>query len=113
MNQITTLSLLFFSNLFMTFAWYGHLKFKSLPLWIVILASWGIAFFEYCLQVPANRYGSNFMSVSQLKAIQEFFSLSVFIGFSYFYLKEQITWHVIIGFALIFIGAVLIMKPWN
>ena len=77
------------SNLFMTMAWYGHLKFKNKALWLVILASWGIAFFEYCLQVPANRIGSNYFSVTQLKVMQEVITLAVFAGFSAVYFKES------------------------
>lgn len=84
----SSLVLLFISNLFMTFAWYGHLKnHKESPLWIVILISWGIAFFEYCFQVPANRLGSEKMSLSQLKIIQEVITMVVFAGFSIWYMK--------------------------
>lgn len=86
--MITSVGMLFLSNIFMTFAWYGHLKeHKTSPLWIIILISWGIAFFEYCLQVPANRMGSNYFSVPQLKIIQEVITMVVFAGFSIFYLK--------------------------
>lgn len=85
------LILLFFSNIFMTMAWYGHLKsLKASPLWIVILISWGIAFFEYCLQVPANRLGSNHFSLPQLKILQEVITMIVFAGFSVFYLNENL-----------------------
>ena len=91
----------------MTFAWYGHLKFKSKPLLIVILVSWGIAFFEYCLQVPANRIGSDVASASQLKVIQEVITFVVFAGFSVWYLDQSPTWNDAIAFALI-IGAVAI-----
>src|SRR6185295_5593318 len=85
--------LLILSNVFMTFAWYGHLKFKSKPLLIVILVSWGIAFFEYCLQVPANRWGNSVYSATQLKIIQEFITLLVFCGFAMLYLGEKVRWN--------------------
>jgi uncharacterized protein len=96
------------SNIFMTFAWYGHLKYKSSPLWIVIAASWGIAFFEYCLQVPANRMGHVVYSAPQLKGLQEIITLLVFAGFSTWYLDEQIKWNHIAGFTLIVAATILI-----
>lgn len=87
-NAITPLVLLTLSNVFMTFAWYGHLKtLKESPVWIVIFISWGIAFAEYCLQVPANRMGSDYFSLAQLKIIQEVITLIVFAGFSVWYMK--------------------------
>ena len=101
----TPIALLLASNVFMTFAWYGHLKYKAHPLWIVILASWGIAFFEYVLQVPANRWGHSVYSAAQLKTIQEVISLSVFVGFAVWYLGEPLRWNHLIGFSLIAIGA--------
>ena len=85
--------LLLVSKIFMTFAWYGHLNYKSAPLWIVVLASWGIAFFEYCFQVPANRLGSAQFSTPQLKIIQEVITLGVFAVFSVLYLKETLRWN--------------------
>lgn len=100
-----TIILLTISNIFMTFAWYGHLKFKSAPLLVVILASWGIAFFEYLLQVPANRIGHGTFSAAQLKTIQEVITLSVFAVFSWAYLGERLTWQHGIGFTLIALGA--------
>ena len=104
--------LLIVSNVFMTLAWYGHLKFKATPLMIVILASWGIAFFEYCLAVPANRIGHAVYSTAQLKTIQEVITLAVFIGFSVFYMKESLTLGQLIGFGFIALGAGLIFfKP--
>jgi uncharacterized protein (DUF486 family) len=102
--------LLCLSNVFMTFAWYGHLKFKSAPLFIAILASWGIAFFEYCLAVPANRIGHEVYSAAQLKTIQEVITLLVFAGFSVFWLKESLTWNHAIGFMLIAAGAAFVFK---
>ncbi len=96
-----TVWLLLASNIFMTFAWYGHLKFKDKPLWIVILVSWGIAFFEYCLQVPANRLGYGAFSAAQLKIIQEVISLTTFAIFSVAFLKEQLRWNYIVAFVLI------------
>ena len=100
--------LLVCSNVFMTFAWYGHLKFKDRALWLVILASWGIAFFEYCLAVPANRWGSGIYSAAELKAIQEVITLGVFVVFSFLYLGQKITPLQGIGFVLIAVGAVLV-----
>jgi len=93
------------SNVFMTFAWYGHLKFKEQPLWLVILASWGIAFFEYCLMVPANRWGNGRYTATELKIIQEVVTLTVFSGFAMAYLGERIRWNHIAAFGCI-IGAV-------
>jgi uncharacterized protein (DUF486 family) len=96
------------SNVFMTFAWYGHLRFKYLPLAIVILASWGIALFEYCLAVPANRLGSAVYTTAQLKTIQEVITLVVFALFSVVYLKEPFNWNQGVGFALIALGAAFV-----
>jgi uncharacterized protein (DUF486 family) len=98
------------SNLFMTFAWYGHLKYRSAPLMLVILASWGIAFFEYVLQVPANRLGSTVYSAPQLKGMQEVITLLVFAGFSTWYLGQPLKWNHWAGFALIVVAALLIFK---
>ncbi len=102
-----TPALLFASNVFMTFAWYGHLKFKHKPLWLVILASWLIAFFEYCLMVPANRLGSATLSGYQLKILQEVITLTVFIGFAWLYLGERLRWNYALAMVLI-LGAVLL-----
>ena len=104
-----TIIFLIISNTFMTFAWYGHLKFTNVALWKVILISWGIAFFEYCFQVPANRLGEQEgFSGFQLKTIQEVITLSVFAVFAIFYLKEPIRWNYLVSFALI-LGAVYFM----
>ncbi len=100
-----TIILLLVSNIFMTFAWYGHLKFKNTPLWTVIIISWLIAFVEYCFQVPANRIGHRYFNAAQLKIIQEVITLVVFTLFSIFYLREQFRWNYIIGYCLL-IGAV-------
>lgn len=100
-----TIALLLASNVFMTFAWYGHLKYKNVTLWKVILVSWLIAFFEYCLQVPANRIGSASFSTAQLKIIQEALSLTVFAAFSILYLREDLKWNYLVSFGLI-LGAV-------
>src|SRR5260221_13870562 len=97
-DTMTTVLLLIDSNVFMTFAWYGHLKFKSVDLWKVILASWGIAFFEYCLQVPANRWGSERFSAYQLKIIQEGITLTVFLLFAVLYLREVPRWNYLVSF---------------
>jgi uncharacterized protein (DUF486 family) len=96
-----TILLLIASNVFMTFAWYGHLKFKESPLWIAILASWLIAFFEYCLQVPANRFGHGQFTAPQLKIMQEVITLVVFGFFSVLFLKEKLRWNEIAGMVLI------------
>ncbi len=98
------------SNVFMTFAWYGHLKFRGAPLLAVVAVSWGIAFFEYCLAVPANRIGAAVYSAAQLKTIQEVITLTVFTGFSVFWLKESLTFNHLIGFALIAAGAAFIFR---
>ncbi|MCK5750850.1 MAG: DMT family protein [Oricola sp.] len=100
--------LLSMSNVFMTFAWYGHLKFKAAPLMLVILASWGIAFFEYCLAVPANRIGHGVYSPAELKTMQEVITLVVFAGFSALYLGVPLTLKQMAGFALIAGGAALV-----
>jgi uncharacterized protein (DUF486 family) len=106
--RLLPIAMLICSNLFMTLAWYGHLKFKDRPLWLVIVASWGIAFFEYCLAVPANRWGSAVYSAAELKAIQEVITLCVFVGFSIAYLGQKITLVQGAGFTLIGVGAFLI-----
>ena len=98
------------SNIFMTFAWYGHLKFKTSPIWIAIAASWGIALFEYCLAVPANRLGSSVYSTAELKTMQEVITLVIFAVFSVTFLKEQVTINHVIGFALIVAGAFFVFK---
>jgi uncharacterized protein (DUF486 family) len=107
---VTPIILLAVSNVFMTFAWYGHLKFKAAPLWAVVLVSWGIAFFEYCLAVPANRIGAAAYTAAELKTIQEVITLGVFAGFSILYLKEPIAWNHAVGFALIAAGAFFIFS---
>ncbi len=96
----------------MTFAWYGHLRFKEAPLFVVILASWGIALLEYCFQVPANRIGHGVLNAAQLKTIQEIITLSVFAIFSVLYLKEEFRWNHAFGFALIAAGSFFIFKKW-
>ena len=102
--------LLLLSNIFMTFAWYGHLKFTNKPLWLVIVASWGIAFLEYCLAVPANRFGHEIYSAAELKTIQEVVTLVAFSCFSVFYLGEKLTLNHAVGFTLICAGAFFIFK---
>jgi uncharacterized protein (DUF486 family) len=109
---VLTIGLLAASNIFMTFAWYGHLKFKTAPLLVVILASWGIALFEYMLQVPANRIGHGYFSAAELKTIQEVLTLSVFIVFSVVYLKEPLSWNHFVGFGFICVGAWFIFHKW-
>ena len=105
---VTPVLLLLASNVFMTFAWYGHLKFKTSPLWIVIFASWGIAFFEYCLMVPANRLGHAVYTAPQLKGMQEIITLLVFAGFSTWYLGETVKWNHVAAFVLIVAAAFLL-----
>jgi uncharacterized protein (DUF486 family) len=107
---IAPIFMLLVSNIFMTFAWYGHLKYKTSALWIAILVSWGIAFFEYCLAVPANRIGSAAYTTAELKTIQEVITLTVFAVFSILYLKEPLTINHLVGFALIVGGAYFIFK---
>lgn len=107
-DRLVPILLLIGSNLFMTFAWYGHLKYKTTPLLTVILISWGIAFFEYCFMVPANRLGSTFYSAPQLKGMQEVITLLVFAGFSAWYLGQPLKWNHWAGFALIAVAAWLI-----
>jgi hypothetical protein len=102
--------LLIGSNLFMTFAWYGHLKFTSAPLWIAVMASWGIALVEYWMAVPANRIGYGTYSAAELKAIQEAISITVFVGFAVLYLREPLTWNHGLGFMLIALGAYFIFN---
>ncbi len=109
---VLTVGLLVLSNVFMTLAWYGHLKFPALPLRTAVLASWGLAFFEYCLQVPANKYGYGHFSAAELKTIQEVVSLTVFMAFSVLYLGEELRWNYVLGFALICLGAFVIFHKW-
>ena len=109
---ITPIVLLLISNVFMTFAWYGHLKFTDRPLWLVIVASWGIAFIEYCFAVPANRWGHVVYSAAELKTMQEVITLLVFSVFSLTYLKEPLSWNHLVGFALISAGAFFIFQKW-
>ena len=107
-----TITLLLLSNIFMTFAWYGHLKYKASPLYLVILISWGIAFFEYCLQVPANRIGHGYFTAAELKTIQEVITLVVFAAFSVWYLGEPLHWNHAVGFSLIAVGAFFVFHKW-
>ena len=110
LKYISPIVLLVISNVFMTFAWYGHLKHRSMPLLIVILVSWGIAFFEYCFQVPANRIGYSVYNAAQLKTIQEVITLTVFAVFSVLYLKEDFRWNYLIGFLFIILAVFFIFK---
>ena len=112
LRQLLPILLLTISNVFMTFAWYGHLKYKGSALWIVILVSWGIALFEYCFQVPANRIGHEYFTAAQLKTMQEVITLVVFSIFSIFYLKEDFQWNYLVGFALIILAVFFIFKRW-
>lgn len=110
---VMTIGLLLLSNIFMTFAWYGHLKYKSAPLLAVILVSWGIALFEYMLQVPANRIGHGTFSAAQLKTIQEVITLGVFVAFSVLYLHEPLRVNHLVGFGFIALGAWFIFGGWG
>ena len=117
-TAITTILLLIISNVFMTFAWYGHLKLQATgtasnwPLYIVILFSWGVAFFEYCFQVPANRIGHEYFNAAQLKTMQEVITLIVFSIFSILYLKEEFRWNYLVGFFFIILAVFFIFKKW-
>jgi uncharacterized protein (DUF486 family) len=110
LKYLNPIILLTISNIFMTFAWYGHLRHKNSALWIVILVSWGIAFLEYCFQVPANRMGHEVYNVVQLKTIQEVITLVIFSLFSVLYLKEQFRWNYLIGFIFIILAVFFIFK---
>jgi uncharacterized protein (DUF486 family) len=111
--MLKTALLLIVSNVFMTFAWYGHLRHMGRALWVVVLASWGIAFFEYCFQVPANRLGYSVgLTGAELKTMQEVITLLVFAVFAVLYLKEPLKWSTIAGFLLIALGATLVYAPW-
>ncbi len=109
-KYISPIILLIISNIFMTFAWYGHLKYKNTALWTVIIVSWLIAFLEYCFQVPANRLGNEVYNVVQLKTIQEVITLSVFSIFSVLYLKEHFRWNYLVGFIFIVLAVFFIFK---
>jgi len=109
---MTTIILLAISNIFMTFAWYGHLKYRHAPLFKVIVISWLIAFLEYCFQVPANRIGSYEFSVAQLKTIQEVITLTVFSVFSILYLGQPIRWNYVVGFGMMVLAVAVIFKKW-
>jgi len=107
---VKTVLLLIVSNIFMTFAWYGHLNYKTKPLFLVVLISWMIAFVEYCFQVPANRLGHGVFSAAQLKTIQEVITLCVFALFSVFYLKEQMRWNYAVGFLFLILASYFMFK---
>ena len=111
-TPVLTIGLLICSNLFMTIAWYGHLKFPTASIWHVIVISWLIAFFEYCLQVPANRTGYGYFTAAELKTIQEIISLTIFMIFSVLWLGEELKWNYILGFALIVSEAFVIFHKW-
>jgi hypothetical protein len=108
--HIAPILMLVASNIFMTFAWYGHLKFGSKPLWLVVIVSWGIALFEYCLAVPANRIGHAVYSAAELKTMQEVITLIVFAVFSVSFLGEKLTMNHAVGFVLIIAGAWFIFR---
>jgi len=111
-RSMKTVALLTISNIFMTFAWYGHLKYREVPLYKVILVSWLIAFFEYCFQVPANRIGSYEFTAAQLKTMQEVITLTVFSVFSVLYLRQPLRWNYFAGFALIVAAVAVIFRKW-
>ena len=112
-TAIAPILLLIASNVFMTFAWYGHLKYRNSPLWKVVLASWGIAFFEYCFQVPANRIGSYEFTSAQLKTIQEAITLIVFTAFTLIFFKEEkLAWNHIVGFCFLIAAVFFVFKKW-
>lgn len=109
-KAMQTILLLLISNSFMTYAWYGHLKNPNLKLWQAVLISWGVAFFEYCFMVPANRIGYKSFNAYQLKIIQEVVTLSVFIVFAYFFLGEKLKWNYAISFVFIFLAVVYMFR---
>ena len=109
-KALTPIALLLVSNVFMTFAWYGNFKFANKPMWLFVVVSWGIAFFEYCIAVPANRMGRAWYSTAELKTIQEVITLAVFVVFSVTFLGEKVTANQIVGFALIAAGAFVVFK---
>ena len=111
-RRMTTILLLTLSNIFMTFAWYGHLKYRHAPLFKVIVISWLIAFAEYCFQVPANRIGSYEFTTAQLKTIQEVITLTVFSVFSVLYLNQPLKWNYFVGFAMMIGAVAVIFKKW-
>lgn len=108
--RVAPILLLIASNVFMTFAWYGHLRFKTAPLWMAVTISWGIAYFEYWLAVPANRYGHAVYSAAELKTLQEVITFAVFAAFSILWLKEPLTWNHAVGFSLIALGAAFVLR---
>ena len=108
---MTTIALLFASNVFMTAAWYGHLRFKGAPLWAAILISWGIAFVEYCLQVPANRWGHGQFTAAQLKIAQEVVTIVVFVAFAWLWLDETPRWNEALAFGLVLAAVVVASLP--
>lgn len=110
--MMQTIILLTISNIFMTIAWYGHLKYKHTSVLKVIVISWLIAFLEYCFQVPANRIGHYQFSAAQLKTIQEVITLVIFCIFSVVYLKEELKWNYLVGFAMIIGATFFIFKEW-
>ena len=110
--KVLPILLLLGSNVFMTIAWYGHLKFKTAPLALVIIVSWAIALIEYCLAVPANRIGHGAYSAAELKSIQEIVTLAVFAGFSWLYLGEALRWNHLAGFACLVLAAIFIFRRW-
>ena len=112
MKYAIPILLLTASNVFMMFAWYGHLKYKSSPLWIAVVVSWAIAFFEYCLQVPANRIGHQYWDTAHLKTLQEVITLAVFVLFSTLYLKEEFKWNYAVGFGFMILAVFFVFKKW-
>ncbi|MBE6412238.1 MAG: hypothetical protein E7036_06765 [Opitutales bacterium] len=112
MKYAIPILLLTASNVFMMFAWYGHLKYKSAPLWIAVVVSWAIAFFEYCLQVPANRIGHQYWDTAHLKTLQEVITLAVFVLFSTLYLKEEFKWNYAVGFGFMILAVFFVFKKW-
>jgi uncharacterized protein len=112
--MLRAVALLVLSNVFMTIAWYGHLRHMHRALWAVVLVSWGIAFFEYCLQVPANRIGYTAgLAAAELKTIQEVITLVIFTAFATWYLHEPLRWTTVVGFLLIAAGATFVFAPWE
>ncbi len=110
---VAPIGMLLVSNVFMTFAWYGQLKFPGTPLWIVIPVSWGIAFFEYCLAIPATRIGATVYSAAQLKTMQEIITVSIFAVFSVFYLGDTLRWNHVMAFACVAAAGFFAFHKWD
>lgn len=113
MNTAAVIGMLFASNIFMNFAWYGHLKNPGFPVWKAILMSWGLAFFEYMIIVPANRFGNQMLSIYQLKILQEVITMIVFVGIAVYFFKQELKWNYIAGFGFMIIAVFFVFYDWK